>query len=159
MKTFFYMVSFLFFLGPGVFSQEVIRLYDGPAPGSEDWDYKEIEYRSPGNQKLMVRNVTVPTLEVYRPLGTKATGTGVIVCPGGAFVWLSYENEGTEVAQWLANKGITAFVLKYRLYQTPEDTVEMKQFTRDFFRWLPQRDSVHDARFSLPSEKDNRSLG
>jgi predicted peptidase len=35
----------------------------------------------------------------------------------------------------------------------------MKQFTRDFFRWLPQRDSVHDARFSLPSEKDNRSLG
>jgi hypothetical protein len=89
MKTFFYMVSFLFFLGPGVFSQEVIRLYDGQAPGSEDWDYKEIEYRSKANQKLMVRNVTVPTLEVFRPAGTKATGTGVIICPGGAFVWLS----------------------------------------------------------------------
>jgi acetyl esterase/lipase len=106
----------------------------------------------------MVRNVTVPTLEVYRPVGSKATGTGVIVCPGSAFVWLSYQNEGTEVAQWLANKGITAFVLKYRLYQTPEDPMEMKQFTRDLFRWLNKRDSVDDARFSSPPEKD-RSLG
>ncbi len=70
------MVSFLLFLGTGAFSQEVIRLYDGPAPGSEDQDYKEIEYRSKANQKLMVRNVTVPTLEVYRPVGSKATGTG-----------------------------------------------------------------------------------
>jgi acetyl esterase/lipase len=159
MKTIFYTVSFLLFLGTGVFSQEVIRLYDGPAPGSEDWDYKEIEYRSPGNQKLMVRNVTDPTLEVYRPEASKMTGTAVIVCPGGAFVWLSYQNEGTEVAQWLANKGITAFVLKYRLNQTPEDPEEMKQFTRDFFNWLPKRDSVHDARFSLPPGKDHRSLG
>ncbi len=159
MKTFFFTVSFLLFLGPVVFSQEVIRLYDGPAPGSEDRDYKEIEYRSKANQKLMVRNVTVPTLKVYRPVGSKATGTGVIVCPGGAFVWLSYQNEGTEVAQWLADKGITAFVLKYRLNQTPEDPVEMEHFTRDLFRWLNQRDSVDDARFSLPPEKDHRSLG
>ena len=136
MKSFFYTVSFLLFLVPVVFSQEVIRLYDGPAPGSEGHDYKEIEYRSLGNQKLMVRNVTDPTLEVYRPVASKMTGTGVIVCPGGAFVWLSYQNEGTEVAQWLADKGITAFVLKYRLNQTPEDPGEMKQFTRDLFRWL-----------------------
>jgi acetyl esterase/lipase len=159
MKTFFFNVLFLFFLWPGVFCQEVIRLYDGPAPGSEDWNYKEIEYRSTGNQKLMVRNVVDPTLEVYRPMGSTNSGTGVIVCPGGAFVWLSYQNEGTEVAQWLADKGITAFVLKYRLNQTPEDPAEMEQFTRDLFRWLNQRDSVDDARFSLPPEKDHRSLG
>lgn len=159
MKILFYIGLFLFFLGCGVYSQEVIRLYDSPAPGSEDWDYKEIEYISPGNQKLMVRNVTDPTLEVFRPEETDATGTGVIVCPGGAFVWLSYQNEGTEVAQWLAKKGITAFVLKYRLNKTPEDPLEMEQFTRDLFRWLNQRDSVDDARFSLPPEKDHRSLG
>lgn len=158
-KTFIYTVSFLFFLGTGGYCQEVIRLYDGPAPGSEDWNYKEIEYRSTGNQKLMVRNVVDPTLEVFRPAGSTNTGTGVIVCPGGAFVWLSYQNEGTEVAQWLADRGITAFVLKYRLYQTPEDSVEMNQFTQDLFRWLNQRDSVDDARFSPPPEKNNRSLG
>ena len=159
MKTFIYTLLFLIYTGPGVFSQEVIRLYDGPAPGSEDQDYKEIEYRSPGNQKRMVRNVTDPTLEVYWPEASKMTGTAVIVCPGGAFVWLSYQNEGTEVAQWLANKGITAFVLKYRLNQTPEDPEMMEQFTRDFFNWLPKRDSVHNARFSLPPGKDHRTLG
>jgi len=159
MKTFFCALWLLLVLGPGLISQDVIRLYDGPAPGSEDWGYEEIEYTSPGNNKRMVRNVTDPTLEVYRPEEEKATGTGVIICPGGGFVWLSYQNEGTEVAQWLANKGITAFVLKYRLYQTPEDPVEMQQFTRDFFKWLPRRDSVHDARFSRPPGKDNRSLG
>ena len=50
-----------------------------------------------------------------------ATGTGVIVCPGGAHHFLAVDHEGAEVAQWLTRRGIAAFVLKYRVIETPAD--------------------------------------
>lgn len=75
-------------------------------------------------QDLAVRNVTVPTLTPVLPDPAKATGAAVIVAPGGAFMLLSMEHEGWSVARWLADHGIAAFVLKYRLNQTPADTDE-----------------------------------
>lgn len=56
----------------------------------------------------------IPTLTAYLPLKEKATGTAVIVCPGGAYGHLA-DHEGAPVAEWLNSIGITAFVLKYRL--------------------------------------------
>jgi acetyl esterase/lipase len=97
-------------------AQQVIRLYPGKAPGSEDWTQKESEFTHPQMTGLMVRNVVDPTLTVFKP--SKPNGTAVIVCPGGGFHWLSYQSEGVEVAQWLAARGVTAFVLKYRLVNT-----------------------------------------
>ena len=41
------------------------------------------------------------------------TGTGIIVCPGGSYFWLDKQTEGVEVAQWLCQNGIAAFVLEY----------------------------------------------
>jgi acetyl esterase/lipase len=73
----------------------------------------------------MVRNVVVPTLTVYRPEAANATGTGVIIAPGGAFRFLSIDSEGHEVARWLVKRGIAAFVLKYRVIETPENDAEM----------------------------------
>ncbi len=72
-------------------------------------------------QSRFVRNVIRSTLTPVLPDPAKATGAAVIVAPGGAFRMLSVDNEGFEVAQWLADRGITAFVLKYRLIQTPAD--------------------------------------
>lgn len=63
---------------------------------------------------LLIRDVSAPTLEVFRPASGTANGTAVIVVPGGGFVGLAYESEGTAVAAALAQRGITAFVLKYR---------------------------------------------
>jgi acetyl esterase/lipase len=68
-----------------------------------------------------VRNVTVATLTPVLPDPDKATGAAVIVAPGGGFMFLSMGNEGWEVAHALADRGIAAFVLKYRTRPTPQD--------------------------------------
>ncbi|WP_230981351.1 alpha/beta hydrolase [Echinicola salinicaeni] len=68
----------------------------------------------------MARNISTATLTPFFPEPGKANGTTVIVAPGGGFRWLSMGNEGWEVAEALAEQGITAFVLKYRLHPTPE---------------------------------------
>lgn len=56
-----------------------------------------------------------PTLTAYRPPAGKANGTAVVVCPGGGYGGLALGHEGLEIAQWLNARGVTAFVLKYRL--------------------------------------------
>jgi len=68
----------------------------------------------------MVRNVTTATLTPVLPDPAKANGTAVIVAPGGGFRWLSINNEGWKIAKALADRGVAAFVLKYRLQPTPE---------------------------------------
>jgi acetyl esterase/lipase len=87
------------------------------APGSETWTQKEVQYVNEQKQQ-MVRNVVTPSLTAYLPDPAKATGTAVIVAPGGGFRFLSWQTEGTEVAEWLANHGVAAFVLKYRVVNT-----------------------------------------
>ncbi len=74
-----------------------------------------------GRATRMLRNVSEPTLSVYAPPPGEANGMGVIVCPGGGWRLLANQHEGTEVAQALAARGYTAFLLKYRLLPTPPD--------------------------------------
>jgi len=74
----------------------------------------------------MARNISTATLTPFLPAPGKANGAAVIVAPGGGYRWLSMDNEGWEVAKALAEKGIAAFVLKYRLYPTPESLDEFK---------------------------------
>ena len=78
--------------------------------------------------KPFVRNVSRATLTPVLPDPAKATGAAVIVAPGGGFLMLSMDNEGWSVAQALADRGIAAFVLKYRLRPTPG---EIDQFYAD----------------------------
>lgn len=108
--------------------QTVIRLWEGPAPGSEKWEQKEtaIEYLSPfwNERNVALFNIVEPTLTVFSPVSEMATDAAVIVCPGGGFTALSWDTEGPNVAKKLAEKGITAFVLKYRVAYsggTPEE--------------------------------------
>ena len=72
------------------------------------------------NGKASVRNVTSATLMPFLPPAAQATGAAMIVAPGGAFLIGSMENEAWPMARWLAERGIAAFVLKYRLEPTPE---------------------------------------
>ena len=95
--------------------QKVIQLYDGPAPGSESWNWDEGENDNNSWQTKVVYNVSRPTLTVFMPEAGKSNGTSVIIAPGGAFHALSINSEGFDVAKWLVQKGITCFVLKYRL--------------------------------------------
>ena len=68
-----------------------------------------------------IRNVAQPTLTAYFPKPADTNSTAVIVCPGGGFHFLSIEHEGTDVAAWLTARGLTAFVLKYRLLRIGDD--------------------------------------
>lgn len=98
----------------------VIPLWPTGAPGSETWTQQEEETMLPPTLKV-VRNVTQPTLTAYLPDPALANGTAVIICPGGAWHFLSIDMEGTDVAHWLTARGVAAFVLRYRLLHTGDD--------------------------------------
>ncbi|HYW45689.1 MAG TPA: alpha/beta hydrolase [Bryobacteraceae bacterium] len=107
--------------------QKVIQVWPSTPPGSENWTQKEVEYTDPGSKQVRVRNVTTPTLTAFLPDRSTAGGTAVVVCPGGGFRFLSWHTEGTDVADWLAAHGVAAFVLKYRLSETPASEEEFQR--------------------------------
>jgi acetyl esterase/lipase len=96
---------------PGAIALDTGGVKDSVA--GESW------FRQDGNP--FVRNVTRATLQPFLPDPARATGVAVIVAPGGGFLMLSMDNEGWSVARKLAEQGIAAFVLKYRLRPTPAD--------------------------------------
>ena len=97
-------------------NSQTVNLWPGVAPGSENWTYKEVTAKDTPIGTVVL-NVVTPTLTAYLPDKNKATGTGVIIAPGGAFVALAIDLEGNNVARWLQERGIAAFVLKYRLLE------------------------------------------
>ena len=102
-------------------AQEVIKHYDGKPPGSEDWTWNEAVSTQNAFNTRLVYNVTEPTLTAYLPPWYLATGTAVVIAPGGAFHILSVDSEGEAVAKWLNSIGVAAFVLKYRLARSYTD--------------------------------------
>lgn len=98
-------------------SQEVIPLYS-KIPGGKPAAVKETADTTGGI--LRIRNVSVPTLTIYRPDAAKANGTAVVICPGGGYALLAASHEGSDVAKLFTSWGITACVLKYRL---PNDAI------------------------------------
>jgi acetyl esterase/lipase len=104
--------------------QEVVPLYPGAPPGSAQVSYPEKHYFSKVWKEDVVANVTRPTLTIFRPSPKFKNGTAVVIYPGGGFMALSVAIEGTNVAKYLAAKGVTAFVLKYRIAHTGEDATE-----------------------------------
>ena len=108
--------------------QDAIKLGTGPLPGAKA---KESWHRQYDSQ--FARNVTVATLTPFLPDPAKASGAAIIVAPGGGFRTLSMDNEGYDVARALAAKGIAAFVIKYRLRQTPEDMPGFEKSMQEMF--------------------------
>jgi acetyl esterase/lipase len=100
----------------GAHPASLIALYPDIPPAGKT---PEIDESFHGSH--IVRDVTQPTLEAFLPTKAKATGAAVIVAPGGAFLMLSIDSEGRKVAAWLAEHGVAAFVLKYRLNESPAD--------------------------------------
>jgi acetyl esterase/lipase len=94
-----------------------IRLWPGKAPGTEGWTVPEATTTSPSGDRT-ITNVSDPSVTVFLPAAADATGTAVVVAPGGALRLLGWDNEGIKVARWLNSKGIAALVLKYRTLQT-----------------------------------------
>lgn len=101
--------------------QNEIQLYKGLPPGSEIWTWKEGMNNRNSLGVMTVYNVVHPTLTAYLPDPKIANGTAIVIAPGGGFHFLAIDHEGTNAAQWLVKKGITVFVLKYRLVHISGD--------------------------------------
>lgn len=95
-------------------AQAVLPLYTGSVPNSMPSAVQETTVTLAGGG-VRISNVVQPTLTVFRPAPSQANGTAVIICPGGGYGRLAIDHEGYDVAKRLAEWGITAFVLKYRL--------------------------------------------
>jgi acetyl esterase/lipase len=113
--------------------QQVIKLYPGKAPGSENWNWEVKEFTPMPNNRMLF-DVSEPTLTIHPAAPGKGNGTSIIIAPGGAFHILSIDSEGDDVAKWLSARGITAFVLTYRVVKTngPNPFAELMPLMNDF---------------------------
>ena len=127
------------FLATLAAAQDVIPLYPGPPPGSEQGNYPEKEYFSKVWNTEVVANVTKPSLTVFKPSPELRNGTAMVICPGGGFMALSINSEGNDVARYMAARGVTAFVLKYRVAHTGEDA------TQEFMALLANRQKFQET--------------
>lgn len=114
-----------------------ITLDTGPLPDARN---KEAWHRQYGS--TFTRNVTVATLTPFLPAPGTASGAAVVVAPGGGFRTLSMENEGWDVARALAARGVAAFVLKYRLNQTPADMPGFEKSMAEMFSATAARPKI-----------------
>jgi acetyl esterase/lipase len=119
----------LLFLPATVFTADrpkEIALWPNGAPGSEGKTGKE-SVRVTADGEHVISNVHNPSLTPYLPDKTKLPRTAVIIIPGGGHRELWMDHEGYNLAQWLSERGIAAFVLKYRLAREPNSTYTIEE--------------------------------
>lgn len=118
MKNKVVLISFVFIVFTSK-AQEVFPLYTGAIPNSKSYQMKEVVLKKDGDF-FGYKSISQPTLEAYFSDKKIATGASVIICPGGGYGMESYDKEGITIAKEFASKGVTAFILKYRL---PSDSI------------------------------------
>jgi acetyl esterase/lipase len=137
-------------------AQDVVPLYPGIPPGSTPQNYPERQYFSKVWKQNVIVNVTRPTLTIFKPPPKVRNGTAVIIYPGGGFMAVAIDSEGTEVAKYLAAKGVTAVVLKYRVAHTGDDA------TQEFFQLFadkPKYNAMLDETIPLTIADANAAMG
>jgi acetyl esterase/lipase len=83
---------------PAIADQTVVPLWNGPAPQSHGTTPNDI-----------------PTLTVFLPENASQASPAIVICPGGGYQMLAFDHEGINEAKWFQQRGVAAFVLKYRL--------------------------------------------
>ena len=99
-----------------------ILLWPNGAPGSEGKTNNEAVRIAQPTGDHVVTGVNKPSITAHLPSPDRATGAAVIVAPGGGHRELWIDHEGHNVARWLSEHGIAAFVLKYRLAKETNST-------------------------------------
>lgn len=108
------LITALFAISISANAQTVIPLYNGKIPNSiQNTEPEEKNVNQTG--QIRYGKVTQPTLEIHLPEKDKATGAAIVIVPGGGYSFVSYTNEGTDIAAEFKKMGIAAFILKYRL--------------------------------------------
>lgn len=112
-----------------------LNLWPGKPPGeTKTLPPEAIQKNKPGDMIVRVENVSIPTIAVYKPAKDKDTGAAILITPGGGYSILAFEHEGTKVAEWLNEIGVTGIVLKYRVPkragQVPESLAALQDGQR-----------------------------
>jgi acetyl esterase/lipase len=103
-------------------AQATVKLWPGTAPGSERWTQQERTFTNTP-VGTVIQNVVTPTLTAYLPQKGRSTGAGIVIAPGGGFVALAIDLEANQLARWLQQRGVAAFVLKYRTVEKHGDGI------------------------------------
>jgi acetyl esterase/lipase len=122
-----------------------IPLYGAETPGTSANEYVT-PVPMPGGGNL-IRNVSRPVLIPILPTPAKANGAAVVVVPGGAFIGLAIDLEGFRIAHILANHGIAAFVLKYRLVPTAADGHDIGAATANLSKGQERPDTMLERQY------------
>ncbi len=119
-----FQLLFICLISPAfILGQEIIPL-PGQNTSGLSWEGEAYEFYFNGWNTEIITNVAAAHLEVFTPDPMIANGTSVIIAPGGGLLAHSIEKEGRRVARWLNQKGITAFVLQYRLLPMGKDGMQ-----------------------------------
>jgi len=110
-------------------SAVVIHLWQNGAPGFENLKNEPEQAKD-----WWVNTINNPSLTIYPAPKEISTGTAVVICPGGGFKNLVFNAEGKEAAIYLNSIGVTAFVLKYRLFRQDNSPYTQQHPTQDIFR-------------------------
>lgn len=143
---------------PVIAQQQVLPLWPGVAPGSETWTQQETQSPDPWtpSNPPVIRNVVRPTITVVLPEKSKANGTAVVIAPGGGFGMLAIQSEGFQVARWLADHGIAAIVLKYRVKNTGteekflKDNEQIRALMKKFSDRVPPLEQDPEVQKAIP---------
>lgn len=107
--------------------KDLIYLWPGKVPGEIKEKQMPVIDTTRKDGVLRYSEITNPAIEIWLADPKTSKGAAVIVCPGGAYVRLSYDKEGTEIAEWLNKLGISAFVLSYRVPNKKEGALQDAQ--------------------------------
>lgn len=110
MKKTYCLIISLLMLAMFINAQQEIKLYPNGPKESNGITEKEVMERGD-----FVINITEPRMYYYAAPKEKASGTAVLICPGGGYMGVSVIKEGEEIAKWFNELGVTAFVLYYRM--------------------------------------------
>jgi acetyl esterase/lipase len=111
---------------PAAPNNQAVLLWPNGAPGSEGKSGQEtVRISSEGDHVLA--GVHHPSITVYLSAKERATGAGIVIIPGGGHRELWMDHEGYRIAQWLSDRGVSAFVVKYRLAREPGSTYTVER--------------------------------
>ncbi len=99
---------------------DTIYLWPDNVPGETEAKHKPVQTANTKGNVIRLTDITNPAIMVFKPEKGINTGVGVIICPGGGYSILAIDKEGYEIAAWLNELGITAFVLQYRVPDNQE---------------------------------------
>ena len=103
---------------------------DNPISYTEEMVRSEgVNESSPSQMNRVFSQVIEPTYVLYQAGKNIATGVAVVICPGGGFRDVWFDREGTDFALWLAEKGITSLVLKYRTFNPDAEDFSLQRDT------------------------------